>query len=119
MGFVYIKAQVCNPTELERCKELEFLVDTGALFCQVPRPVLENLGIVPHGTRRFRSFDSRIVERETGTAELRYAGTAAAVEVIFGNEDDIPLLGVVALETLGYQVDPVSGELKPIELLML
>ena len=48
-----------------------------------------------------------------------FSGVSAPTPVIFGNEEDIPLLGVVALETLGFQVDPVAGELKPIELLML
>ena len=116
---MHVKAEVCHPSQPERCRGLEFLVDTGAWFCQVPRSILQELGITPLGTRRFRSFDSRIVERETGAAVLRYAGTSAAVDVIFGNEEDIPLFGVLALEALGYQVDPVTGELKPIELLML
>jgi len=34
-------------------------------------------------------------------------------------ENAMPLLGVTTLELLGLQVDPVSGELKPLELFML
>jgi hypothetical protein len=35
---------------------------------------------------------------------------------VFGEPDDTPVLGATALETLGYQVDPVSKRLKPTEL---
>ena len=75
--------------------------------------------MAPHGTRRCRSFDSRAVEREAEAVVLRYAGVSAPTSVIFGTEGDIPILGVMALEGLGYQVDPVTGELKPVELLLL
>ena len=33
--------------------------------------------------------------------------------VFFGAAKDTPVLGATALEALGYQVDPVSKELKP------
>ncbi len=32
---------------------------------------------------------------------------------------DTPVLGVTALESLGYEVDPVTRKLKPVELLMI
>ncbi|MGQ9515465.1 MAG: hypothetical protein ACUVTL_10550 [Thermoproteota archaeon] len=38
--------------------------------------------------------------------------------VIFGKKDT-PVLGFAAPEALGYQVDPISKELKPTELLTL
>jgi hypothetical protein len=39
--------------------------------------------------------------------------------VIFAEKDDTPVLGATALEAMGLQVDPVTKELKPVELLML
>ncbi len=36
--------------------------------------------------------------------------------VVFGDEY---LLGVVTLEELGLQVDPITGELKPLELFLM
>ena len=37
----------------------------------------------------------------------------------FGVNEDKPLLGVTALEEMALQVDPVTKQLKPIELLLL
>jgi predicted aspartyl protease len=39
--------------------------------------------------------------------------------VIFAEEADTPILGATALEAMGLQVDPVTKELEPLELLML
>jgi hypothetical protein len=38
---------------------------------------------------------------------------------MFGEPEDMPVLGTTALESLGYQLDPVSKRLKPTELLMI
>ena len=38
---------------------------------------------------------------------------------MFAEKDDTPCLGATALEAMGLQVDPVTNELKPVELLML
>ena len=43
----------------------------------------------------------------------------AYTTVVFGEENDTQVLGVTALEELGMQIDPVTGELKPMELLLL
>lgn len=118
MGFTNIKVEVCNPTDLSRCQEVEVLVDTGAMLSIVPRPVLEKLGVVPAERRRFRSFDGRVVTRWVGTATFRYGGHTAGASVVFGEPRHLSVLGVTALEALGYQVDPVSNQLRPIELLM-
>ena len=39
--------------------------------------------------------------------------------MIFAEGSDAEVLGAATLEELGLQVDPVMGELKPLELLLL
>jgi len=39
--------------------------------------------------------------------------------VIFGEKGDTSVLGVTSLESLGFQVDPITRKLKPIEFLMI
>ena len=39
--------------------------------------------------------------------------------MIFGEEDDPAIMGVTALESMGFDVDPVAGRLKSVEMLML
>ena len=55
--------------------------------------------------------------REVGLATIRYEEQEADVEVVFGEEKDVPVLGVTALESLGYRVNPFTGKLEYIGLL--
>ena len=114
MGIVHVNVAISNPADPDRGEHLELLVDTGATLSVVPRRVLERLAVSPIGRRDFRGFGG-----ETGIVSMTYDGATAGVTVVFGEEDDPPILGVTALESLGYQVDPVSGELKPSEMLLL
>ena len=118
MGFVHVRVLVCNPTQEELCREVELLVDTGAILSVVPRSVFSQLGIRPLGRRRFRAFGG-VIERETGNVTIKYRDVSAGITAVFGGEGDTPVLGVTALEVLGYQVDPSTGELNPTELLLL
>ena len=119
MGFTYIKILVCNPMATEKKKEVEVLVDTGAVFSVIPRDILEEVGIKPTAMREFKIFGGRKVERETGGALFQYDSVRAEVPVTFGEKEDKPILGVTALESLGYNVDPVTKKLKKVDLLML
>ncbi len=50
---------------------------------------------------------------------MRLGEAEADVEVVFAQQDDAEVLGVTALESLGYEVDPVTQVLKPVSLLAL
>ena len=50
---------------------------------------------------------------------MHYDGEAGAAGVIFGDEDDPSIMGVTAMETMGFKADPGSGKLKHVEILML
>jgi predicted aspartyl protease len=54
-----------------------------------------------------------------GAVIIKYKEAMAGVTVIFAEEKDTPVLGATALEALGYQVDPTTKQLKPVELLMV
>ncbi|BDR92623.1 hypothetical protein [Vulcanisaeta souniana] len=59
------------------------------------------------------------VERDVGGAIIEVMGRRGAVTVIFGEEEDVNVLGVTALEALGLEIDVVSGTLKETEQLLL
>ena len=102
-----------------RSIKVELLVDSGALFTAIPRAMLEGLGLRPVARRRLRVFGGDIIERDMSGAVVEYEGKRAVVPVIFGDPEDTPVLGATALESLGYQLDPITKKLKPIELLMV
>lgn len=119
MGYVKVKTKVRNIHKPELEAEMEFLVDTGAIYTIVKRKNLESLGVKVRGKRRFKTADGRVIEREIGAVEIEIDGQNTYSVVIFGDESDAEVLGVTTLEELGLQVDPTSGELKPLELLLL
>lgn len=41
-----------------------------------------------------------------------YGESEAIVEVIIAEENDVPVLGMIALENMNYRINPVTGELE-------
>jgi len=119
LGYVKVRVKVRNPHEREREREVELIADTGAIYSIVPGKVLEDLKIERRTLRSMKLADGRIIQRHLGIVEVEVKGEVAHSTVVFGQEDDAAVLGVTALEELGLQVDPLTGELKPMELLLL
>jgi clan AA aspartic protease len=119
MGFTEVEIHISHASSPEKSLATKVLVDTGAILSEVPRALLTQLGVTPLGKRTLRVFGGQAIEREIGAAIIRYKEFAAAASVIFAEKDDTPVLGATALEAMGLQVDPVTKELKPVELLML
>ena len=117
MGFVHVNIGISNPSEPDRTEEVRVLVDTGATLSVLPSSLLERLEVRRIGQRSFRGFGGTIT-RDVGQIGMSYDGVMAGVTVVFGNEDDPAVMGVTALESLGYQVDPVHGELYRVDMLI-
>lgn len=111
MGITKVKVLVKNP-QSGVGRDVELIVDTGSIFTWVSRDVLESIGIKPRRLRHFRTIDGRVIARSVGLATIKYEDYEGDVEVVFGEPGDAQVLGVAALETLGLEVDPVSGKLK-------
>jgi len=119
MGYVRVKGVVANPLKREIRVEVEFIADTGAIYTVIPRTIAEKLGLEIMGRRRFRVASGDIVEYPIAEAYIVIEDRGATSLVVIGPEDTVPLLGVTTLELLGYQIDPVTGRLKPLELMLL
>lgn len=119
MGLTYVNVTIANPTNLKRLKRKKLLADSGALYSIVPKEVLRAIGIRPYGVETFTLADGSTIKREVGTAFLRINGRQAPSPVIFGEKGDGSLLGIIALESLGFTIDPRTGRLRPIPLLLM
>ena len=117
MGFVHVNIGLSNPSEPGISEEVRVLVDTGATLSVLPSGLLENLGIQRTGQRRLRGFGG-VITRDTGTVNMTYDGEVAGVTTVFGEESDPTVMGVTALESLGFNVNPVAGELTRVEMLI-
>ncbi|MBI4338590.1 MAG: aspartyl protease [Chloroflexi bacterium] len=110
--------ELANVAEPSRRRSVQLLVDTGALMTVVPSALLNELGVVPVTERRFRGFGGATT-RKVGGALFTFKGDAAVAPVVFGEQGDTPVLGVTALEALGYEVDPANERIVRVESLML
>ena len=102
----------------ETRREVELLGDTGALYSIVPGSVLRELGIQPVQKLEFELANGQPIEREVGEARFHYDGRKAVSPVIFGEEGDAAVLGVVTMESLGLEVDPVRKQIRPTRLIL-
>jgi clan AA aspartic protease len=118
MGLTVLTLEVAAPQAPERRDTVEFLVDSGAVYSFVPRPVLERLGISPHDRQRFRLADGSTIERDRGDAVFFYAGRRGAAPVIFAEPGDATLLGAVTLESLGLVLDAIRRDLVPLPMVI-
>lgn len=112
VGETHVDVIVRNPAERHRCWQGSFLVDTGATDSQVPRRHLEAIGLRPLDSCDYILADGRQFSAEVAAAEFEFMGRLLGSTVIFGEDDAEPLLGLTALESGGYAVDPVDGKLK-------
>jgi clan AA aspartic protease len=116
MGLTDVRAVVSNPTDRNRARELKFLVDSGAVYSVVPRDILFDIGIVPIEVESFSLADLTQVEREVGEAAFTFRDRTRTSPVMFGEEGDAILLGVMTLESLGLMLDPVKQEVRRMKL---
>ena len=101
MGLTVLKVSVGNPAKPKVTKELEFLIDSGAVYSVVPAAVLRKLGIKPLATEEFRLADGSVSRRKKGIALFKYQDKVGGADVIFGEKGDSLLLGAFTLEALG------------------
>ena len=116
MGLTHVTLRIANPADSKRHRDVEFLIDSGAIYTVVPKKILHELGISPHSKRSFILANGEKFERQLGSADVLYRKRHGAATVVFGEKGDFPLLGVTALEALGLIFDPLQRKLKPVAL---
>ena len=92
--------------DMARREACDLIVDTGSTLSWVPEDVANRVGIQATEVRKFRLADGREVDRPVGDAILECEGLRGATRIVFGRPGDGSLLGLLALEGLGLEVDP-------------
>jgi predicted aspartyl protease len=114
MGITHVSVRVSDLARVGTPFEEEFLADTGAIDCMAPRDRLIEAGIEPEARSVYELATGESVEYEVGFARIAFAGVETVTPIIFGPRDTQAILGVVALESAGFTVDPVSQQLRKI-----
>ena len=119
MGATYVDVTIRNPADPQRSWTGKFLVDTGAFDSLVPRAHLETIGLKPRGRREYVLADGKPIALDITIAEIEFEGEVVGGTIVYGDEGAEPLLGVTALESGGFEVDPRNEELKRLPAVLL
>lgn len=112
MGAIFRTAAVSNPSQPDRRWAGDFLIDTGAIDCVVPRRHLEAIGIEPEERRAYRLADGTEVMLDVGIVRLEFMGGRSGVDAVFADDDAQPLLGARAMESLNIEIDMKEHSLR-------
>jgi clan AA aspartic protease len=112
MGATQVTVAVSTPGDPDRRWEGLFLVDIGATDSLVPAKYLHAIGVKPVGRRTYELANGQQRVVQIGIARLEFMGEFVGGTVIFGKDDDEPLLGTTALASVGIEVDPKNQRLK-------
>ena len=122
MGHVHVDATFYNPIEyieyvqgrrgLEDVREVDLkaLVDTGATFPALPEDIVDDLNLPICGEAEAEVAASREKVRLV-LAIIQISDRTAGSYFVVRPRGTTPLIGVVALEQMGYKVDPATGKL--------
>ena len=113
MGTVTATIQVGDP-QGRNFLEVEMEVDTGSTFTALPREMLQALGVPVNRTVQSRLADGTVQAVQVGETTVRLSGNQFTTSVIFAEEGEPSLLGVITLEQALLAVDPVNNELIPV-----
>ena len=119
MGIINAILKVKEHRKSEKIAEVNFLVDSGAVYSLVPGEILDDLGIAPYKTVDFSLADGTKISRKVGDAYFEYNNEGGAAPVIYGEDGDSPLLGATTLESLGLVLNPFTRTLHPMRMLMV
>jgi clan AA aspartic protease len=110
MSLIWIDAVIRNPFT-GKAITAKALVDASATLTVVPRRVAEELQLPVIGRRRAATAKG-LTELDECLGVVEVMGRKAYTHILVSDDVDVVLIGAVTLETLGFEVDPVSGRLK-------
>lgn len=110
---VWVDVRVANPRDPRRSFKVKALVDNGSTDSAMPAKLLRRIGVRPRGRERYEAWAGKVHWRRWGEAEFRIEGKLGTVRITFEPLAEIPTIGSVALETLGFDIDMKNGGLRP------
>jgi len=111
VGFVYVDVVIRGS---RASKTVRALVDTGSTYVVLSPELVEELGLfeTPYSVELILASGER-VGAKLYVAEAEVRGRRGPI-LVAALKTPIPLLGVHSLETLGFKVNPRTGELEEV-----
>ncbi len=118
MGITNAILKVKEHRKSEKITEVNFLIDSGAVYSLVPGKILDELDIEPYKEMSFSLADGTTLKRRVCSAYFEYEGEGGPAPVLYGEDGDEALLGATTLESLGLVLNPFTRTLHPMRMLM-
>jgi clan AA aspartic protease len=119
MGITLTAAKISHPRHPRRgAVEIEFLIDTGAIYSVVPGSIARKLALEKLHREEFTLADGTHRAYDVGEAFFELSERRGTSKVVFGPANVTPLLGALTLESLGLMVNPVTREVLPMRLFL-
>ena len=118
MGITTAILRVREHRKADKYADVEFLVDSGAVYSVVPGKVLDELEIEPYKEMSFSLADGTTLRRRVSSAYFELEGEGGPAPVVYGEEGDSALLGATTLESIGLVLNPFTRTLHPMRMLM-
>ena len=91
--------------------EVKALVDTGATFPALPKEIITELALPSLGKHPAETAEGARKVELAANAIIKIEDRIAQSPIITRPKGTTPLIGVVALEQMGYKIDPTTGKL--------
>jgi clan AA aspartic protease len=118
MGITTAILRIREHRKSEKFADVEFLVDSGAVYSVVPGKILDELEIEPYKEVSFSLADGTSVKRKVSSGYFEFEGEGGPAPVVYGEEGDSALLGATTLESIGLVLNPFTRTLHPMRMLM-
>ncbi len=118
MGITSAILTVREHRKSETSADVEFLIDSGAVYSVVPGKILDEIGIEPYKEMSFSLADGTSIKRKASSAYFEFNGEGGPAPVVYGEEGDTALLGATTLESIGLVLNPFTRTLHPMRMLM-
>src|SRR5260370_9087277 len=109
MGLVPVTAEL--ESEAGKRAERSFLGDTGSFYSAINQELRDELQLPRGFPTQVIAADGRIIDTELVFARMRLLDREGVIPAEIANVPE-PLLGVSALETLGFKVNPMTPVLE-------
>ena len=109
---IWVEVKVASPRDARRSFTVRVLVDNGSVDSAMPAKLLRSIGVAPLGLETYEAWAGRTHRRPWGEARFHIQHKFGTTRVTFEPADEIPTVGALALETLGFDIDMMNGGLR-------
>ncbi|HEV8583999.1 MAG TPA: aspartyl protease family protein [Methylomirabilota bacterium] len=113
MGTFFSEVLLASPARPERREPVKLLVDSGSMYTWISATLLRDLGLQPTERRRILTIEGRATERGAAEILITLDGRTLHTLCVFGEPNDLEVLGAYTLEGFGLGIDPVQRRLIP------